>query len=226
VRAVFLGDQQFLDRFNVPLAMSAYGSTEAGGISHSWLWRRGEHVEAPEGMTRVGGRSRPDIDWAIGDDGEIRLRGREPGVLFSGYFGEQGLIGDVDEAGWLATGDLGRRDSEGRLVFIERRTESVRVKGEYVPLSHVEAAFAALPDVADVAAWKRPGDLGDDLVLYVVPLGGTLPIEAIKSVASSLPKFMKPVAVTRVTEIPRDPGVQKVQRRRLSDGRPDWVELV
>ncbi|MBS1868094.1 MAG: acyl--CoA ligase [Actinobacteria bacterium] len=227
VRAAFLGDQEFLTRFGVPLSFSGYGSTEAAGLCHAWTWRRGEPVELPEGMTRLGGRPRHDVEWELAPDGEIRVREREPGVLFSGYM-EHGRLEPVTDAdGWFATGDLGRRDDDGRLVFIERRSDSVRVKGEYVPLMYVEAAFAEADGVADVAAWKRPGELGDDeLVLYVIPAADELPLDAIRAAAARLPAFMRPAAVGRITEIPRDPGIRKVQRRRLdADAASEWVEL-
>lgn len=227
VRAAFLADQEFLSRFDVPLSFSGYGSTEAAGLCHTWTWRRGERVELPEGMTRLGGRPRHDVEWDLAPDGEILVRGREEGVLFSGYLDQGRLEPATDTNGWFATGDLGRRDEDGRLVFIERRSDSVRVKGEYVPLMYVEAAFAEVAGVADVAAWKRSGELGDDeLVLYVAPEDGEMPVEALRAAAETLPAFMRPAALARVESIPRDPGVKKVQRRRLSpDAAIELVEL-
>ena len=74
-----------------------------------------------------------------------------------------------DEDGWFATGDLGVRDESGGLRFLERAAESIRVKGEFVPIPFVEERLGTIADLADLALWKKPGELVDDeVVLYVV----------------------------------------------------------
>jgi crotonobetaine/carnitine-CoA ligase len=218
VRVVFYADADFLERFGIPLAVSAYGSTEAGGLCHVWHWRAGDRPCLPEGMSRYGGRARHDVAWRVDDAGEIHVRGLRPGVLFSGYRKGAELDASLDD-GWFATGDLGRVDDAGNLVFIERRAESIRVKGEYVPIGYVEQRFAAVDGVEDVAVWRRSSDLVDDeIVLHVV--GEPVPLDAIRAVASTLPPFMRPACVLRMAEIPRDSGVGKVRRRQLADMAP------
>ena len=216
VSRVFFADPDFLETFGVPLGFSAYGSTEAGGLCHIWAWRRGERPDLPEGMSRYGGRSRHEVEWRVGGDGEIAVRADRPGVLFEGYRRTDGLVQPFDEDGWFATGDLGRIDDAGNLVFIERRSESIRVKGEFVPIGYVEQRFAAVEGLDDVAVWRRNSELVDDeMVLYLT--GGTIPTEAIHAVSQELPAFMRPAAAVRVPEIPRDTGVGKVRRRLLTE---------
>ena len=54
-------------------------------------------------------------------------------------------------------------------MFIERASESIRVKGEFVPIGYVEQRFASVDTLHDVAVWRRSSDLVDDeIVLYVV----------------------------------------------------------
>jgi long-subunit acyl-CoA synthetase (AMP-forming) len=196
--------------------VSAYGSTEAGGLCHVWHWRAGERPDVPEGIARYGGRARHDVAWRVDADGEIHVRGERPGVLFSGYRTGQSLTAALDDDGWFATGDLGRVDESGNLVFIERRAESIRVKGEYVPIGYVEQRFAAVDGIDDVAVWRRSSSLVDDeVVLHVV--ADHVPLDHLRTVAASLPSFMRPACVVRVAEIPRDSGVGKVRRRQLAD---------
>jgi acyl-CoA synthetase (AMP-forming)/AMP-acid ligase II len=215
VRVAFYADADFLEEFGVPLAVSAYGSTEAGGLCHVWHWRAGDRPSLPEGMSRYGGRARHDVTWRVDADGEIHVKGERPGVLFSGYRRGADLVPALDEAGWFATGDLGRVDDAGNLVFIERRAESIRVKGEYVPIGYVEQRFAAVPGIDDLAVWRRTSDLVDDeVVLHVV--GEPVPLDELRAVAATLPPFMRPSCIVRVAEIPRDSGVGKVRRRQLS----------
>ena len=232
VSRVFFADPDFLETFGVPLGFSAYGSTEAGGLCHIWTWRRGERPDHPEGMSRYGGRARHEVQWRVngptgagGGAGEIEVRADRPGVLFSGYRRADGLVQPFDDDGWFATGDLGRVDDAGNLVFIERASESIRVKGEFVPIGYVEQRFASVDTLHDVAVWRRSSDLVDDeIVLYVV--GDAIPTEAISAVSDELPVFMRPAAAARLAEIPRDSGVGKVRRRLLDDATVlEWADL-
>ena len=214
VSRMFFADPDFLETFGVPLGFSAYGSTEAGGLCHIWAWRRGERPDVAEGMARYGGRARHEVQWRVDADGEIQVRADREGVLFSGYRRAGGLLQPFDDDGWFATGDLGRVDEAGNLVFIERRSESIRVKGEFVPIGYVEQRFASVDGIGDVAVWRRDSDLVDDeIVLYMT--GQSIPTEAILAISADLPSFMRPSEVARVGDIPRDSGVGKVRRRLL-----------
>lgn len=223
VRTMFYADADFSARFAVPAAVSGYGSTEAGGISHLHRWSPGSPI-AP-GASRHGGVARADIDWRLDEDGQIHLRERERAAMFDGYVGSGRALDparDVD--GWFATGDLGRDDG-GELVFLERAAESIRVKGEFVPIPYLEGELGLIAGIEDLAVWKRPGELVDDeLVLYAV--APELPVDALRDRIATLPGFMRPVAVARVDALPRDAAAGKVQRRRLPELTVEqWVTL-
>ena len=222
VTRMFYADPEFLETFSIPLGFSAYGSTEAGGLCHIWAWRRGDPWDPhrlPEGAARYGGRSRHDVEWRVDDEGEIRVRGAADGVLFDGYRRGAELDRPFDPDGWFATGDLGRIDEAGNLVFIERRAESIRVKGEFVPIGYVEQRLAAVEGLDDLAVWRRRSELVDDEIVLYTAAAASLPVERIRSAVAELPPFMRPSSVVRVAEIPRDSGVGKVRRRLLSDAQ-------
>jgi carnitine-CoA ligase len=228
VRAMFYADAEFLARFGIPAAVSGYGSTEAGGISHLTRWSAAGGM--PADASRHGGRGRSDIEWRIDGRGIIKVRERERGALFDGYVTASGLDPARDADGWFDTGDLGRAGSTGHggsdyLVFLERAAESIRVKGEFVPIPYVENHLAAVAGLRDHAVWKRKSDLVDDeVVLYAV--GDPLPLDQLRQRIAGLPAFMRPVAVARLGALPRDAAAGKVQRRLLGE-QPvlDWVEL-
>ena len=226
VRIVLYADPDFLAEFQIPLAVSGYGSTEVGGLSHTWLWRRGESAGTGGGMSRYGGRSRHDIHWRVSEAGEIEIRADRPGVLFEGYRRRGELIKPFDPEGWFATGDVGSVDEAGNLIFLERRAESIRVKGEYVPINFVEDHFSKLPGIEDLAIWRRSSALVDDEVaLFVV--AETVDQQAVRDASQGLPAFMRPSVLIRVAEIPRDAGVGKIRRRALADATPiEQVQLV
>ena len=146
--------------------------------------------------------------------------------FFDGYRRRGELIQPFDEDGWFATGDLGRVDDAGNLVFIERRAESIRVKGEFVPIGFVEEHFAKLPGIDDLAIWRQDSTLVDDEIALFVT-GDRVDVEAINAARQQLPGFMRPSVVVRLKALPRDEGVGKVRRRELADAVAlETVELM
>ncbi len=101
-------------------------------------------------------------------------------------------------------------------MFLERAAESIRVKGEFVPIPYVEERLGTIDALTDLALWKKPGELvDDDVVLYVV--ADSVPLESIRDAVADLPVFMRPAHIARVATIPRDAAAGKVQRRLLHE---------
>jgi crotonobetaine/carnitine-CoA ligase len=224
VRTMFFADREFMRRFAIPTAASGYGSTEAGGLSHLKLWRSPE--EMPPNASRHGGHPRPDIEWRL-DAGEILIRERLQSALFGGYLRQDGPDPARDSEGWFHTGDLGRPadDDPGYLIFVERAAESIRVRGEYVPIEFVESELSTIDGLSDHALWKRAGELVDDEVVLFAA-GDPLPLEQLRERIATLPVFMQPTAIAHVRAVPRDAAVGKVQRRRLNEEPVlAWIEL-
>lgn len=223
VRTMFYADREFLRRFDIPSAVSGYGSTEAGGVSHLHRWSAADDI--PDDASRHGGAARSDFDWRLDDRGIIHVRERERAALFDGYVTADGLDPRRDADGWFDTGDLGRAEAPDHLVFLERAAESIRVKGEFVPIPFVENHLATLPGVTDHAIWKRKGALVDEeVVLYAV--ADPLPLDELRARVAELPAFMRPSAVALVADLPRDAAAGKVQRRLLGEHPVrEWVEL-
>jgi len=219
VRSALCVDSRFLAKFGVPIGTTAYGSTEAGGLCHMWHVRAGDASPVPEGDLFYGGRARFDVEAKIGESGEILVRGRAPQVLFSGYLRDYVVVPAVDADGWFHTGDRGRLDDTGSLVFIERMSESLRVNGEFVPIDYVERHLEAVAGLREFAIWGKPHAIsGQQVVLWVTDGGfdASRMVEAIRA----LPKFMRPGEIVVIERLPRDSGVNKIQRRRLSQEVP------
>jgi len=215
VRAVFFASAEFLERFDIPVGATVYGSTEAGGLCHLWHVRPGDREIAPEGPTHYAGGARFDVEAMVTNDGEILVRERSPQTLFSGYLRDGVVDRAVDNEGWFHTGDRGRLDELGNLVFIERMSESIRVNGEYVPIDFVERRLEVEAGLSEFAIWSRSDPIsGQRVVLWVTD--PELDVVRTTEVIRSLPKIMRPVEIIRVAKLPRDTGVNKVQRRRLT----------
>jgi crotonobetaine/carnitine-CoA ligase len=214
LRCVFFASEEFLSKFSVPMGITLYGSTEAGGLCHLWQLRPGDAEPASEGPTQYAGRSRFDMEAMLSEEGEILVRQLSENTMFSGYLRDGVIDPSVDAQGWFHTGDRGRVDQYGNLVFIERLSEAIRVNGEYVPIDYVERKLETEAGLTEFALWSRPDDVsGQRPVLYVTD--PKFDLARTTAVIESLPRIMRPVEILRIAALPRDTGVNKVQRRRL-----------
>lgn len=216
LRSAFFASQEFLAKFNVPMGITLYGSTEAGGLCHIWQLRPGDAEPAVEGPTQYAGRVRFDMDCKLSEEGEILVRQLSEHTMFSGYLRDGVIDPSVDAEGWFHTGDRGRLDQYGNLVFIERLSEAIRVNGEYVPIDYVERQLETEAGLTEFALWSRPDDVsGQRPVLYVTDKN--LDVARTAAVIKALPGIMRPVELLWIEALPRDTGVNKVQRRRLPE---------
>ncbi|WP_067856270.1 class I adenylate-forming enzyme family protein [Nocardia shimofusensis] len=129
-----------------------YGMTEAGGVATATLLQ-----EAADHPDSCGDGSiftelkvvRPDgAEAAPGEEGEILLRG--PGVT-PGYWNDPESTATALADGWLHSGDLGTRDEEGRLKFVDRLKDLIITGGINVSPVELEQVISTLPGVEEVA---------------------------------------------------------------------------
>jgi long-chain acyl-CoA synthetase len=95
-----------------------YGLTEtAGGVTMQPLGRE---------KSGTVGQALPGSEIQVAEDGEILVRG--PSV-FQGYVNDEAATRAALRGGWLATGDLGRLDSEGYLTITGRKKDIIVTSG-------------------------------------------------------------------------------------------------
>jgi crotonobetaine/carnitine-CoA ligase len=110
-----------------------------------------------------------------GEPGELILAGAPGEDLFLEYLDDPAATGKAFEqrggTTWFHTGDLASREPGGEaLRFVGRRDDVVKVSGENVSLTEVEATLAQAPGVLECAVLGRPDPVRDTVpVAYVVP---------------------------------------------------------
>lgn len=120
------------------------------------------------------------------------------------------------------TGDVVRRDPDGRLYFLGRADTQVKVQGARLELGEVEEAVRALPEVSDAVAMVIPDLGGGAQQLAVAYTSATCEAppaaeSAIRSALSAqLPRWMVPQLLVRLDELPRT-GSGKADRAAAAE---------
>jgi acyl-CoA synthetase (AMP-forming)/AMP-acid ligase II len=215
VRVAFGVESMLCELFDIPVGVGGFGSTEAGGLCHSWHFRAGDAPMATEGSTNFTGRPRYDIAFSVDANDEILVRNNAGTAILSGYIRNGEVCDARDNDGWFHTGDRGRIDDAGCLVFIERMNEAIRVKGEYVPIDYVEGTLTQCASLGAFALWRRPSKItGQVAVIYTEATNVNL--DDLRNVMKTLPKFMQAQQLVHIKELPKT-GIGKIQRARLDD---------
>jgi malonyl-CoA/methylmalonyl-CoA synthetase len=147
--------------------------------------------------------------------GVLELRGPS---LFSGYWRNPEKTAEEFTAdGWFITGDVGRRDPDGR-VWISGRAKDLIISGGYnVYPKEVELVIDELPGVVESAVIGVPHpDFGEGVVAVVIGEDGRAGDEAgiIAEVRRRLAGYKTPKRVVFVDTLPRN-AMGKVQKNRL-----------
>jgi len=149
--------------------------------------------------------------------GELQLRG--PGVT-PGYFGNpEATEKTFTEDGWLATGDVARRDADGYYYIVDRIKDMFISGGENVYPAEVERVLNAHPAVLEAAVTGVPdakwGEAGAAFVM--LRPGRTLEPETLRPwCRERLAGYKVPAHVRIVEDFPRT-AAGKVSKPKLRE---------
>ena len=204
---------------------NAYGLTECGGVaafSHP--------DDPPEKRPVTSGRPLPGIELQIRDPesgapvaepdtrGEIWMRGY---CVFEGYYKDPVKNAECfDDAGWFNTGDLGALDEDGRVSFMGRVKDMLKVGGENVAALEIESFLQTHPAVNIAQVVGVPDERYDEVPAAFVELtpGAELAPDAlIAHCRGRIASFKVPRHVRFVAPGAWPMSATKVQKYRLRD---------
>ena len=208
--------------FPQAIQITAYGSTEIGGVACF-----NELTDTAEQRATTSGRPFPGIRiravdpatgrvCAPGERGELRATGYS---LLERYHNDPERTAEAfDEDGWFCTGDLGSVDADGRVTYVNRLKDMLKVGGENVAAAEIEALVESHPAVSICQVVGVPDDRLDEVPAAFVELrpGHTVTeAEVIAHCTGRIASFKVPRHVRVVTEWPM--SATKVQKFRLRE---------
>lgn len=198
--------------------LHSYGMTET--TSHASILGKAEHRYSAGSV----GKPLPGVEMRVSDEsgstlgadevGEIQVKGDN---VMMGYWRNPVATAETLRDGWLATGDLGRRDSRGNYYIVGRKKDIIISGGVNIYPADIESVLGHHPDVAEVAVFGAPdARWGERVVAAIVPrLGATIDPDEVRSfVRASLGGFKAPKEIRVMDALPKS-GSGKVLKREL-----------
>ncbi|MBT2266109.1 class I adenylate-forming enzyme family protein [Rhodococcus erythropolis] len=209
------------EKFTGLTLLGSYATSEARPI----LVVRPGDTSVPEGSS---GQLVPGAEIKLVDpNGNVVPEGetghallRCPGLM-SEYFREPELTRErMTSDGWLESGDLIRRDSNGYHFIVGRQSDMIIRSGLNIAPAEVESALLALPEIADAAVVGFPDRRsGEGIRAFVVTTGNVdVSEDRIRSeLGETLASYKVPQEIIFTLELPRTPRgkVDKVALRSL-----------
>ncbi|HKT11623.1 MAG TPA: AMP-binding protein [Terriglobia bacterium] len=198
--------------------IQGYGLTETAPaitITHPFRIRRG-----------AVGKPLPGVEIRIAGDGEIQVRGAN---VSPGYYRNADATGESFEDGWLHTGDLGRFDENGNLMYLGRKKDViVTAEGLNVYPDDVEKALRDQANIQEAAVvGKSTGAQGDaatsrTVVHAVLVPSSTAGHDDLEAAVREANRTLEPhqrvrdFSVWPEASLPRTLSTSKLQRARIA----------
>lgn len=162
---------EFENRFNFNL-MDGYGLTETYALTTAnpyWGLRKRHCVGIPSiGLEIKLIDTDENIITKPGEPGEILVKGNP---IFKEYYkNREETDKAIDKDGWLHTGDIGYKDSDGYLYFYDRKKDIIKRAGENISASEVERVLNDHPNILESAVVSVPDSFRDEAVFAFVVL--------------------------------------------------------
>jgi len=219
-------------RMKMPQALQVgtFGMTEASGIVSTG----GYDMDPELGFKTLGyplaGISVRIVDLETkqdlpeGERGEVAIRGYN---LLDGYYNDAEKTAEaIDAQGWYYSGDIGSIDAHGHLQFHGRLKDMLKVGGENVAASEVEAVFAQHDGVQLAQVVGLPDERLAEIPAVYIERSGQVPVESDELIAFAkerLASFKVPRYVRFIDDWPM--SASKIQKFKLRQQLMDELGL-
>jgi acyl-CoA synthetase (AMP-forming)/AMP-acid ligase II len=148
-----------------------YGSTEAGWVTllrpHAQIAKLGSVGREWTGSGAIRILDENGREVADGEVGELFSR---TSYVFDGYWKNPEKTAEAFRGEWCSVGDMARRDEDGYIWLVDRKSNMIISGGENIYPSEVESVLGSHPKVKDVAVIGIPHDKWGETVQAVIVL--------------------------------------------------------
>lgn len=147
-------------------------------------------------------------ETAVDEPGEILARGAN---IMAGYLNQPEATAQAIRNGWLHTGDIARRDTEGFLYVLSRKSDFIKTGSYRVSPAEIENVIAELPGIEDVAVIGTEDELlGEALVACVSSNGSAFNADQLRAhCLQRLPFYKVPKYFIHEPVLPRTESGKK-----------------
>ncbi len=183
-----------------------------------------------ENTHKVGAIGVPGYGWQVkivdehrnevsGEDvGELAVKG--PGVMTC-YYKDEKATNEVLADGWLYTGDMAMKDSDGFIYLVDRKKDVIISGGENLYPVQIEDFLRANDKIKDVAVIGLPDPRLGEIAAAIIELkpGVSADEDEINEFCKALPRYKRPHKVI-FADIPRNPTgkIEKPKLRKIYCG--------
>lgn len=201
-----------------------YGMVEGGGTVTATL--RHEAAGHPDScgigsvFTEIKVVREDGTECEPGEAGQILVRG--PSVT-PGYWNDPEGTAQVFRDGWLHSGDLGSRDADGRLTFVDRLKDLIISGGINISPVELEAVIARIDGVEEVAVIAARDDrFGETPAAVIYGRAGLRPADVVAECDRRVAGYKVPrYVVVRDRPLPRLPN-GKISKREI---RAEYADI-
>lgn len=207
-----------------------YGQTEVPNLIT--VLGKEEHRIAidEEEEQRLGSAGQPtlmaDVKIVDTETGEWQPPGREGEIMATApyvmdeYWELPEKTAETVEDGWVHTGDIGKRDEDGYVYLLDRKSNMIISGGMNVYSTDVEDVLATHPNVAQVAVIGVPDEKwGEAVTAIIVPDGEVTSADIHDFSDDELGDYKRPKHVEFRDELPKTP-YGKIDKKALRE--PYW----
>lgn len=213
--------QEEFERLTGGRILEGYGLTETSPVTHlnpvSGLRKPGSiGLPLPGTECRLVDPETGSREVGTGEVGELLLRGPQ---VMAGYWEDPAETALALRDGWLYTGDLAKKDSDGFYYLVGRKKDLIIASGFNVYPREVEEVLHQHPAVAQAVVFGVPEDYrGETVMAVIVPKAETpvSPQELFAFCRQNLAAYKVPRIIEFRQELPKT-AVGKVLRQQLRD---------
>jgi len=206
--------QKFLKKYGVPIRQ-LYGTTETGSVSINLakdISRTAGSVGLPIRNVEIEIFGEKGEVLPPNQTGEIGIRST---AMVKGYSGLEDLNRESFRNEYFFPGDLGKKDKDGNIYLVGRKSLFINTGGNKVDPSEIEALLMTYPKVKEVVVVGTESYYGEGVIkAVIVPNSYCTEREIVEFCEGKVADFKIPKIVEFREEIPKSP-LGKVLRKYL-----------